>query len=114
MTVVQDHTDLGISGRGKNRTEGKLGLILAGIETGKIPIRSYLIVDSLDRITREELIDAYYLILTIIRAGIVIVTTSDGFTYDRADRERMLFGLMISLVICARSSNRSMRSRIAA
>ena len=105
LTVVQDYTDLGVSGRGKNRTEGKFGLIINAIHAGKIPVGSYLIVDSLDRITREELIDAYYLVLTLIRAGIIIVTTSDGMVYDRTDKERMMFGLLISLVIVARSSN---------
>jgi len=107
LTVVQDHTDLGMSGRGKNRTEGKLGLIIDAIQTGKMPVGSYLIVDNLDRISREELIDAYYLILSIVRAGIVIVTTSDGMVYDRGDRERVMFSLLISLVIVARSSNES-------
>jgi DNA invertase Pin-like site-specific DNA recombinase len=107
LTVVQNYADLGLSARGKAQTEGKLSLIIKAIHSGKIPKGSYLIVDSLDRISREELLDAYYLILTIVRAGVVIVTTGDGMMYDRADRERMMFGLLISLVIVARSSNES-------
>lgn len=107
LPVVEDYTDLGLSGRGKARTEGKLSLILDAINTGKIPVGSYLIVDSLDRITREELIDAYSLILGIIRAGIIIVTVGDGMVYDRSEREKTMFQLMISLVVLARSSNES-------
>jgi len=64
-------------------------------------------VDSLDRISREELIDAFSLILEIIRAGIIIVTIGDGMIYDRSDREKAMFQLLISLVVLARSSNES-------
>src|ERR1700676_3523975 len=71
LTVVENYADLGVSARGKNRTEGKLGLILERIADGTIPTGSYLICDSLDRISREELIDAHYLVSGIIRAGIV-------------------------------------------
>jgi hypothetical protein len=42
---VEDYRDLGISGRGKNVTEGKMGLILDGIKSGKIPTGSWLAVE---------------------------------------------------------------------
>jgi DNA invertase Pin-like site-specific DNA recombinase len=107
LNVVENYSDLGISARGKSRTEGKLGLILDRIADGTIPTGSYLICDSLDRISREELIDAHYLVSGIIRAGIVIVTIGDGMIFDRSDKERMMFNLLISLVVLARSSNES-------
>lgn len=53
LTVVEDYADLGASARGKSRTEGKLGLILERIADRTIPTGSYLICDSLDRISRE-------------------------------------------------------------
>jgi DNA invertase Pin-like site-specific DNA recombinase len=69
LTIAENYADLDVSARGKSRTEGKLGLILEKIADGTIPTGSYLICDSLDRISREELIDAHYLVSGIIRAG---------------------------------------------
>jgi DNA invertase Pin-like site-specific DNA recombinase len=107
LELVEDYRDLGISGRGKNVTEGKMGLILDGVESGKIPTGSWLAVDSLDRISRDELIEAHYLVSGIIRAGIIIVTIADGMIFDRSEKEKMMFNLLISLVTLARSSNES-------
>jgi DNA invertase Pin-like site-specific DNA recombinase len=107
LELVEDYRDLGISGRGKNITEGKMGLILDRIADGTMPKGSWLAVDSLDRITRDELLDAHYLVSGIIRAGIIIVTISDGMIFDRADREKAMFNLLISLVVLARSSDES-------
>jgi DNA invertase Pin-like site-specific DNA recombinase len=88
LTIVEKYADLGVSARGKSRTERKLGLILERIANRPISSGSYLICDSLDRISREELIDAHYLVSGIIRAGIVIVTIGDGMISDRSDKER--------------------------
>ena len=88
LELVEDYRDLGISGRGKNVTEGKMGLILDGIKSGKIPTGSWLAVDSLDRISRDELIEAHYLVSGIIRAGIIIVTIADGIIFDRSEKEK--------------------------
>jgi hypothetical protein len=61
----------------------------------------------LDRISREELFDAHYLVSGIIRAGIVIVIIGDGMIFDRSNKERMMLNLLISLVVLTRSSDDS-------
>lgn len=57
--LVLDETlnlrDLGISAfRGKNVERGALGAFIKAIETGKVKEGSYLIVESLDRLSREK------------------------------------------------------------
>jgi DNA invertase Pin-like site-specific DNA recombinase len=59
--------DLGVSAyRGANRTKGALGAFLKQVEMGAIPAGSVLLVESLDRLTREQAVDAHRLFLSII------------------------------------------------
>jgi DNA invertase Pin-like site-specific DNA recombinase len=61
--------------RGKHRTDDKAALagFLKRIEGGKIAPGSYLIVESLDRLTREEVLVATHLITGILLKGVRIV-----------------------------------------
>ena len=61
-----------------------MGAFIKAIETGKVKKGSYLIVESLDRLSREEVIDALEIFLKIIRAGINIVTLVDNHLYSKA------------------------------
>src|SRR6266404_9298254 len=48
--------DIGVSAfKGANVAEGALGRFLAAVESGKVPNGSYLLVESLDRISRQEI-----------------------------------------------------------
>jgi Resolvase, N terminal domain len=74
--------DEGISARkGANRTKGALGAFLKKVESGDVVRGSVLIVEALDRLTREDVVEAHYLFLSIIRAGITVVTLIDGMEY---------------------------------
>jgi DNA invertase Pin-like site-specific DNA recombinase len=54
--LVEDYHDLGVSAfRGKNVEDGKLGLFLNAVKAGKVPRGSYLLVESLDRLSRQQL-----------------------------------------------------------
>ncbi|MBY0514631.1 MAG: recombinase family protein [Gemmataceae bacterium] len=70
--------DEGTSGfRGKHRQEGRAGGLsefLARCESGQITPGSYLLVESLDRLTREHPLDAMDLLRQLLREyGIVLV-----------------------------------------
>jgi DNA invertase Pin-like site-specific DNA recombinase len=76
--------DEGISAfRGKHRGKGRdkqknpdmtaLEGFLAAVESGQVPPGSFLIVESLDRLTREHVQEAMYLILGLTRKGVRIV-----------------------------------------
>lgn len=67
--------DAGVSGfRGRHRGDrNDLGRFLALVREGRVPRGSYLIVESLDRLTREEIRPALTLLLNLIEAGVRIV-----------------------------------------
>lgn len=66
--------DRGVSAfRGKNRDLGALGEFLRLVEKGRVSAGSYLVVESLDRLTREEIQPALLLILSLLQKGIRVV-----------------------------------------
>lgn len=78
------HRDLGLSGfKGINRVKGALRAFLDKVEKGEIAHGCYLIVENLDRLTREDVLTAAALFLQIIDAGIIVVTLSDNMSYSR-------------------------------
>jgi DNA invertase Pin-like site-specific DNA recombinase len=69
--------DKGVSGfTGRHRTNPDrhaLAAFLKAVEAGKVPRGSYLIVENLDRLSREDIIPALSLLLDLIQAGIRVV-----------------------------------------
>lgn len=69
--------DIGVSAyRRKNRTVGSLGGFLRMVEDGKIAPGAFLIVESLDRLSREAVLETVPRFIDLINAG--IVTLMDG------------------------------------
>src|SRR6516165_6806666 len=69
--------DRGVSAfQGRNRTEGNLAAFLARVKDGSVKKGSALFVESLDRLSREEVEEALYGFLDIIRSGVEIHTLS--------------------------------------
>lgn len=83
--------DRGISGfRGKNRKEGSLGQFLELIRQGKIARGSMLVVENIDRLSREGFNQVHALIRDITEAGITIQTISPECFYDDKSFESSL------------------------
>lgn len=100
--------DLGKSAfRGANAKFGALSEFLQLVEDGKIARGSILVVESLDRLSREAVLIALARLLEIISSGIVIYTLQDKQTY----REDALLAdptpLMTSIVIMMRAHDES-------
>lgn len=75
-------TDAGVSAfKGKNLEQGALGAFLQAAKAGKIQRGSYLLVESIDRISREGMFPTAAIVQEIWKAGITIVTLSDKKTY---------------------------------
>lgn len=71
--------DRGLSAyKGMHRTKGTFGEFLRKVEAGEIARGSMLIVENLDRLSREQVLDALGQFTGLIRAGIKIVTFQDG------------------------------------
>jgi DNA invertase Pin-like site-specific DNA recombinase len=95
-------SDFGVSAfKGDNATTGKLGLFISAIETGEVKSGSYLLIESLDRLSRNEIISALNLFTQILSKDITIVTLADNRVYTR-DSINDIGNLMYSLLVMSR------------
>lgn len=95
--LVESYSDLGVSARaGKNSAEGALAKFLAAVRMGKVPPGSALVVEQLDRLSREALRRAVKLFLEILDLGIDIVTVGDSRVYRHDEFE--LTDIIIAVV----------------
>lgn len=100
--------DLGISAfRGANVEKGRLGAFIKAIDEGLVAKGSYLLVESLDRLSRAEVMDAMEVFLAIVNREIVIVTLLDGRVYSRESLRENSTELIISIVIMSRAYDES-------
>lgn len=100
--------DLGTSAfRGLNATEGALGLFLHAIESGTIPKDSWLLVESLDRISRQTVTKALDLFSRIIRTGCTLVTIDDGQHFNTENIDKNWTMLVVALAVMSRAHEES-------
>lgn len=88
--------DLGVSAyRGRNLETGGLGRFLTAIREGKIGRGSYLLVESMDRLSRQAPTKALEPFLAVINSGITLVTMKplEVFTAETTDFYRLLMAL---------------------
>lgn len=98
--------DIGVSAfKGANVKEGALGRFVAAAEAGAIQKGSYLLVENLDRLSRQKVKHSLALFLRIVGAGITIVTLYDKrvFREDELD----LDDLFMSILSMARAHDES-------
>lgn len=97
--------DLAVSAfRGKNATEGDLAAFLEAVKIGKVKPGSYLIVENLDRLSRDEIEEAMILFLSIMKAGIIIVTLKPEREFRKGANQ---FQVMEALVEFTRAHSES-------
>jgi DNA invertase Pin-like site-specific DNA recombinase len=98
--------DIGVSAfKGQNLQQGALGRFLAGIESDRIPKGSYLLVESLDRLSREKPQTAAGLFLQILSAGVNIVTLIDNRVYQADNCE--FTDIIYSIIVMSRAHDES-------
>src|SRR5690349_4705392 len=88
LQLVEDFDlhDIGISAfRGKNLASGAFGRFMERVREGKIDQGSYLLVESFDRLSRQEPMAALEPFLEIIRHGLVLVTLDDERVFRRGE-----------------------------
>lgn len=97
--------DVGKSGfHGDHVKFGALGGFLRLVKDRQIPVGSYLLVESLDRLSREDVLIAQAQFIEILSAGINIVTLIDGMHYHK---DKDFTQLIISLTYMSRANNES-------
>lgn len=100
--------DCGVSAfKGKNRTTGGLAAFISAVEMGRVARGSYLLIESLDRLSREHINKALRLFLALLEKGIVIVTLIDGQKYTEESVAENPTSLMMSLVVMWRAYEES-------
>lgn len=100
--------DLGLSAfRGKNSEVGRLADFLDAVRKGLVPRGSFLLVESLDRISRQAARKALRVLENICEEDITVVTLSDNrvYTKDALDNDPM--ALIMSLLVFIRASEES-------
>ena len=100
--------DLGVSAyRGQNAKEGALRAFLEAIEHNLVPTGSCLLIESLDRLSRDRILAAQSLFMMIIQAGVTIVTLADQRRYSLDSLNQNPLDLIISLVSMMRANEES-------
>lgn len=101
--------DLGVSAfRGRNLAEGGLGEFLAAVVLGVVEKGSYLIIENLDRLSRQAGRKALNTLNALVDAGITVVTTSDGKAYTSKSLDEDPFALMGALFTFVRAHEESL------
>jgi DNA invertase Pin-like site-specific DNA recombinase len=111
-------TDKGVSAyRGANAETGALGAFLDTVKAGAIPRGSWLLVESLDRISRQVVRKAARTIEDIVDAGITVVDLSDGareYSAEALDSDPTLFLMMALRFMRSNEESTLKGSRVAA
>ncbi len=106
--LVETYRDLGVSGfKGKNAKEGAFGRFLAAIDDGTVAPGSVLIVESLDRLSRAKVLEAFTQFSSLLSKGITIVTLIDGQEYTDEGVSQNANQLFTSLGIMLRANDES-------
>ena len=99
------YKDLGLSAyHSDHKKKGALGQLLELLESGRIPKGSVLLIESLDRLSREAVMEALSQFIQIVSKGLRIVTLMDGKEYDQHSDSGQI---QYSLAVMARAYDES-------
>ncbi len=98
LELIEDFAlhDIGVSAfKGKNIASGSFGRFLTAVRDGEIGKGSYLLVEFMDRMSRQAPAKALQPFLEIINSGIVLVTMKplEVFTEENLDFYKLLMAL---------------------
>jgi DNA invertase Pin-like site-specific DNA recombinase len=101
--------DLGVSAfKGRNAAEGAaLADFITAVEIGRIAPGSYLLVESLDRLSRMEPTEAFMQFSRILQKGVNVVTLQDRKLYTKAGLAESFADLLVSLSVMFRAHEES-------
>lgn len=100
--------DLGKSAyRGANQETGYLGEFIALVDSKDIKPGSYLLVESLDRLSRQPAMRTLKLLSRICEGGITVVTLDDNRAYTEEALDRDHVSLLVALMVAVRANEES-------
>jgi DNA invertase Pin-like site-specific DNA recombinase len=100
--------DLGVSAfRGDNVETGQLAAFHEAVKVGLVEKGSYLLVESLDRLSRQFARKAFRALEDICDSGIVVVTLADNREYTQESLNSDPTSLLMSILIFMRANEES-------
>ncbi|HEV3439909.1 MAG TPA: recombinase family protein [Gemmata sp.] len=101
--------DDGVSAfRGKHRSDkNALGSFLKLVDSGSIAPGSYLLIENLDRLSREDVEEGLHLLLGLILKGIIVVQLSPVVTEFRKGDKELSPKLMMAIMELRRGNSES-------
>jgi len=101
------YEDLGLSAyKGKHAQSGAFGEFIEAIENGLILPGTVLLVESLDRLSREKIGEATERLKYILRSGVDVITLSDRTHYTEASLDDP-YALIKAILISQRANEES-------
>lgn len=111
LELTESLEDLGLSAfQGKNAREGALRDFLDAIDCGRVQPGDYLIVESLDRLSRQQLGIAQTLVQSILLAGVNIVTLSPERVFTSSGTNDIGQAIEILIVLARAHDESQMKS----
>ena len=83
---------------GENSKTGKLKDLIDQIENLSIAPGDFVFVESIDRLSRQRLLQAKELVYGILKKGIILVTTIDGYVYSYDSKSVMEQDIMLTVI----------------
>lgn len=106
--LAETIADEGLSAfTGTHAKKGGFARFLAAVDSGAVERGSILIVESLDRLSREKVMDAFDQFRDILKRGINIVTLVDGQVYSEDSMNQNIGQLFMSLGVMLRANDES-------
>jgi DNA invertase Pin-like site-specific DNA recombinase len=103
------YADLGVSGfRGQHAKTGALAQFIEAVEAGKIARGSWLLIESLDRLGRDQINTAFLRFQSLLDLGITIATLGDQKVF-RPEKASDITEILSSLFSMSRAHEESMR-----
>jgi hypothetical protein len=102
--------DYGVSAfRGRNAAYGALARFRDAVSKGEIAKGSHLIIESMDRLSRQKATDAVAILTEIINGGVVVVTLDDGQKYSEETLATSQYQLFVAIGAMVRAHEESRR-----
>lgn len=106
--------DRGLSAfTGEHRTAG-LGALLEAIQAGQISAGDAIVVEAIDRITREDASSALHCITGIVNAGVKIYTVEDDACYDAHSLQSTSLYVLVAKIHASHEHSKRLSQRVSA